>query len=63
MNISSHISIIFSDHTYTFSRCSFERTYAPCEHDSLADLDTDLAICQHESSVTPANAVAEPFRN
>ena len=63
INISNDISIVFSDHIRTFSRCSFERKYVPCDEGSLEKLETDLAICQHESTVTPPNSVVELSRN
>ena len=39
---------------YTFKRCEFERQYVPCG-DNVSDVQADVSICQHESTLAATN--------
>ena len=47
---------------YTLDRCEFERQYVPCG-DNISEVQADLSICQHESTVAPTNTELNVNRN
>ena len=44
---------------YKLSQCEFERTYLPCNNERIDELEADVAICQHGSTITPSNSFVQ----
>ena len=47
---------------FTFPRCKFERKYVPCSDEGSNVLPTDVALCQHDSTLRHTDSVGQQSR-